>query len=91
MGLKTPVAASSVVEATVTSKGQVTLPKVLRSQLGLRTGSRIRFTLHPKGGFKGERVLLSLEDIWRRADEGPKPRGTMSVEAMNRAKARRIW
>lgn len=81
----------TVVEATVTSKGQVTLPKVLRNQLGLKTGSRIRFTLHPEGSFRGERVLLSLEDIWRIADEGPKSKGVLSFEEMNRAKARRVW
>lgn len=33
-------------EATsVTSKGQVTLPKALRQQLGIRQGSRIEFAL----------------------------------------------
>jgi AbrB family looped-hinge helix DNA binding protein len=91
MQSKTSNSRAAVVEATVTSKGQVTLPKALRSQLGLRTGSRIRFTLHPNGSFKGEPVKLSLEDIWRRADERPKPKGVMSFEEMDRAKAQRVW
>lgn len=30
---------------TVTSKGQVTIPKALRQQLGIRQGSRIEFSL----------------------------------------------
>ncbi len=30
---------------TVTSKGQVTIPKELRQQLGIRQGSRIEFSL----------------------------------------------
>jgi AbrB family looped-hinge helix DNA binding protein len=30
---------------SVTSKGQVTIPKALRQQLGIRQGSRIEFTL----------------------------------------------
>lgn len=30
---------------SVTSKGQVTIPKELRQQLGIRQGSRIEFTL----------------------------------------------
>jgi AbrB family looped-hinge helix DNA binding protein len=30
---------------SVTSKGQVTIPKALRQQLGIRQGSRIRFEL----------------------------------------------
>lgn len=33
----------SIVEATVTSKGQVTLPSELRRRLGIQKGSRIRF------------------------------------------------
>jgi AbrB family looped-hinge helix DNA binding protein len=91
MQSKTSAIQATAVEATVTSKGQITLPKSLRSQLGLRTGSRIRFSLHPRGGFKGERVLLDLEDNWRIADEGAKARGILSFEKMNQAKARRVW
>ncbi len=30
---------------TVTSKGQVTIPKPLRQRLGIRQGSRVRFSL----------------------------------------------
>ncbi|MEO9101233.1 MAG: AbrB/MazE/SpoVT family DNA-binding domain-containing protein, partial [Rhodoferax sp.] len=30
---------------SVTSKGQVTIPKALRQQLGIRQGSRIEFSL----------------------------------------------
>ena len=30
---------------SVTSKGQVTIPKVVRQQLGIRQGSRIEFSL----------------------------------------------
>src|SRR3954449_5652495 len=40
---------STTVEATVTSKGQVTLLKELRNRLGIQNGSRIRFNL-PSGG-----------------------------------------
>jgi AbrB family looped-hinge helix DNA binding protein len=34
---------------SVTSKGQVTIPKAVRDRLGLRTGSRVRFELAPDG------------------------------------------
>ncbi len=91
MQSKSAANAETIVEATVTSKGQVTLPKALRNHLGLKTGSRVRFTLYPKHRFKGERVMLSLEDLFKRADEGPKSKGTLSLEDMNRAKARRVW
>lgn len=35
--------------ATVTSKGQITLPKEIRDQLKLGPGSRINFVVDPKG------------------------------------------
>lgn len=33
--------------STVTDKGQITLPKVLREQLGIRAGSKVEFALQP--------------------------------------------
>jgi antitoxin PrlF len=81
---------AAAIEATVTSKGQITLPKALRSHLGINTGSRIRFNLHP-GGFQADRVLYDLDDLWKIADSGPKPRRAMTFEQMNEAKARRRW
>ena len=79
------------VEATVSSKGQVTLPKALRDHLGIHTGSRIRFSLTPHGGFQGEPVRYDLGDLWKLADQGPKAAGVMSFEEMDAAKARRVW
>ena len=79
------------VEATVSSKGQVTLPKALRDNLGIHTGSRIRFSLTPHGGFQGEPVRYDLGDLWKLADQGPKASGVMSFEEMDAAKARRVW
>jgi AbrB family looped-hinge helix DNA binding protein len=78
-------------EATVTSKGQITLPKKLREALRLRRGSRIRFRVEPDGALRGEPVLHELEDLWRMADEGPRPRRTMTKEDMDAAKAKRRW
>lgn len=84
-----------VIEATITSKGQVTLPKAVRSHLGLRTGSRIRFSLPKHGGFQGDSVLHELEDLWAMADATLKRNGElrspMTLEEMDEAKARRIW
>jgi antitoxin PrlF len=36
-------------EATLTSKGQTTIPKPIRDSLGMRTGDRMSFTLMPDG------------------------------------------
>jgi len=79
------------VVATVSSKGQVTLPKALRDNLGIRTGCRIRFSLTPQGGFQGDPVQYELEDLWKMADAGPRAAGVMSFEEMDEAKARRVW
>ncbi len=79
----------ATVEATVTSKGQVTLPSELRKRLGLHKGSRIRFSMPSSGEAKIEAVRYSINDLWKMADEGDKPEGVMSFEEMNAAKVRR--
>jgi antitoxin PrlF len=79
------------IEATVTSKGQITLPKLLRERLGLKRGSRIRFRLDARGRLQGEPVLYDLEDLWAMVDEGRRPKRAMSGEEMDAAKARRRW
>lgn len=87
---------ATTVEATVTSKGQVTLPKELRNHLGIQTGSKIRFSISKRAPVTIEPVLYDLEDLWRMADQGAKPqsakpRTPMSFEEMNAAKVRREW
>ena len=82
-------APSARLEVTVTSKGQITLPKPLRDRLGLRRGSRIRFRLAARG-FEGEPLVLELEDLFAQADQGPKGR-RLSVEGLDAAKVRRRW
>lgn len=86
-----PYISVSNVEATVSSKGQVTLPKALRTHLGIRTGTRIRFSLTPHGGFRADPLRFELEDLWRMADQGEKTGGVMTFEEMDAAKARRAW
>ena len=81
----------TTVEATVTSKGQITLPSELRKRLGIQKGSRIRFTMPASGPAQVDPVRLELEDLWRLADSGLKAKRVMSFEEMNAAKARRAW
>ena len=52
------------VSATVTSKGQVTIPAPLRDRLGLKAGDRVRFVEGPDGRVTVERrPTLSLADL----------------------------
>ena len=43
--------------STVSSKGQITVPKAVRDKLGLRPGARVEFELTPEGALlrKGHR------------------------------------
>lgn len=36
-------------ESTITSKGQVTIPKIIRKQLNLKTGDLLNFEVGPDG------------------------------------------
>ena len=86
---------ATTVEATVTSKGQITLPRELRKRLGIQRGSRIRFSIPASGAVRVEPVLYDLEDLWKMADrgghQGGQTGGVMTFEEMDAAKARRRW
>ncbi len=36
-------------ESTITSKGQVTIPKLIREHLHVKPGDRVKFFVHPNG------------------------------------------
>ena len=72
------------VSATLTSKGQLTLPKVLREMLGVNFGDRVVFSVNPKTkeittrGAKKTRTVDEVGGILHR----PGMRA-VSVEEMN--------
>ncbi len=60
--------------ATVTSKGQVTVPKPIRDRLKLHAGDRLDFVLEEEGKVilrKASIPIQELEGILHRADRKP--------------------
>lgn len=76
-----------MVRATVTSKGQITIPKVVRDRLRLNPGDRVDFVVQAEGEVVLRPATLDVRDlkgILRRP--GRKP---VSVERMRRAVVQR--
>lgn len=68
--------------ATLTSKGQITIPAPVRAALGLESGSRIEFVETEKGKFlivPATSSVLDLKGMLR------KPATPISIEDMNQA------
>lgn len=68
--------------ATVTSKGQVTIPVEVRTRLGLRAGSRLTFVPTETGGFEIHVETGSVRDL---KGSVPKPTRPVSIDEMDRA------
>jgi AbrB family looped-hinge helix DNA binding protein len=69
--------------ATVTSKGQVTIPRVVRRALGLATGSELHFELARGHAFVAPHPI-DLADLFDLVPARPK-RKRMSLADMERA------
>lgn len=74
--------------ATMTSKGQVTVPRSIREALGLETGSRLVFELEGEGHVRVQALHHRLEDLWELGEARRTPGKVMSFEAMDEAKRR---
>jgi len=76
-----------VAAATLTSKGQITIPVQVRTALGVGAGDRIEFVEMEKGQFAivpANRSVRELKGMLRVKRNKP-----VSIEEMNRAIARR--
>lgn len=73
--------------ATVTSKGQITIPKVIRDLLGVKAGDRLVFVRRPAGD-----VVVEAESVDVRSLRGMlKHKGpAVSVEEMDEAIGRAV-
>lgn len=69
-------------KATLTSKGQLTLPKEIRDKLGVKTGDRVAFREQPDGSIVVEAETGDLLAL--RGSVKSRVRG-VSIEAMNEA------
>lgn len=72
--------------ATVTSKGQVTIPKEVRDAMGVGTGDRIEFVASGKGAYT---VIAASRDVRDLKGIVAAPSKPVSIEAMKRAVAKR--
>jgi AbrB family looped-hinge helix DNA binding protein len=75
--------------STLTSKGQITLPREIRERLRLAQGDKVVFTVHPSGEVVVRRAGSepdALAGLLRHL-AGPRP---VSVEAMNEAIRQRM-
>ena len=72
--------------ATITSKGQVTIPKDVRSRLGIGTGDRVEFVEIQDGVFQ---IVAATQDVQVLKGIVPKPKKPVTIDEMNQAIAER--
>jgi AbrB family looped-hinge helix DNA binding protein len=72
--------------ATLTSKGQITIPVAVRNKLGLATGDRVEFVEVGPGEFA---LKAATEDVRALKGMVPRPAKPVSMRAMNAAIRRR--
>jgi antitoxin PrlF len=74
--------------ATITSKGQVTIPKGIRDELLLHSGDQLDFSITPQGELLIKPMTRSVSDVFgrlHRAQQAP-----VSIETMNHAVYKRM-
>ena len=74
--------------ATVTSKGQITIPSQVRNALGLEAGDRVEFVEQGKGQFAIVAATRSVQELKGRF-QGKKGK-PVTIEEMNAAIGKRV-
>jgi AbrB family looped-hinge helix DNA binding protein len=72
--------------ATVTAKGQITIPAAVRAALGIEFGDRLEFVEVAKGRFE---IIAATQSVKALKGLIPRPAQQVSIEAMNNAIAER--
>ncbi len=74
--------------ATLTSKGQLTLPKEIRERLGLTAGSKLDFMIEADGSLRVRPLRRGAADLFGLLHDPQRP--TSTVEQMNEAVGRHL-
>ncbi len=69
-------------QATLTSKGQMTFPKKIRDQLGLEAGDKLEFTITKNGQLL---IIPMKSSVKKLKGMLPKPKKPISLEEMESA------
>jgi len=72
--------------ATITAKGQITIPAIVRAALGVDTGDRLEFVEVEKGRFE---IVAATQPVTALKGMIPRPITSVSINAMNDAIAQR--
>ncbi|MDP1521714.1 AbrB/MazE/SpoVT family DNA-binding domain-containing protein [Methylotenera sp.] len=72
--------------ATLTSKGQITIPAAVRASLSLENGSRVEFVESANGQFL---IVAATSSVQRLKGLLRKPQAPVSIEQMNQMIASR--
>jgi len=66
-------------ESTISSKGQVTIPKAIRTRMRLKVGDRLRFVIEADGSV---RLAAATRDVSTLRDILPRPKRRATVDEM---------
>jgi antitoxin PrlF len=69
-------------ESTISSKGQVTIPKAIRTRMRLKTGDRLRFVVEIDGSV---RLAAATRDVSTLRDILPPPKRKATLEDIDKA------
>ena len=72
--------------AKLSSKGQITIPLMVRRKLGVSTGDRVEFVELDNGQFA---LMPAIEDVRTLKGMVPKPHRPVAIEEMRRVIAKR--
>lgn len=74
--------------ATVTDKGQVTVPKEIRDRLGIEPGVKLDFQVEPDGTLRVRPLKRGAANLFGLLHDAGRP--AVSVEEMNEAMGRHL-